>query len=161
MTNIVLIPIIFATLCYLLHHSISTKSVLFYTRLIIAVLILFFSYTLVFKYLTTLAKDHDRQYKIFWRLYMSYFTALSVWWRSTATCLYCWQFYDTIVSVLFPAQQGWFFWIRQVFTSALFVSLYGSYCYYCWITTCSTYYSLFDRNYQLWQHYLQMTGPWQ
>ena len=79
---------------------------------------------------------------------MSYFTAYSVWWRTTSTFLYCWLFYDTITLVARP-DSHLVSSLRKWLTSLFFVSIYAMYCALVWYTALNTWYFLYDRNWPL------------
>ena len=92
-TDIVLLPVTFGTLIYLIYFTVKTKSTMFYSRMILAMLIQAALITLSFTKMAHLRPDFAqvRRLDLYWFVFWDALGQFSIYIRGIPTYLYCWQ----------------------------------------------------------------------
>ena len=111
-TSMVLVPIIFVTLVYLLAYIASNElKIRFYTKIIVGLVLLLSSYLASAIYEMNLLPNHVSG-STFGDFLISELCFNSWYLRPTATLLYTGQFFDVAYAQFDPLERPIWFWIR-------------------------------------------------
>jgi hypothetical protein len=135
--DLIMLPITASALAYLVFYAVKTGCLRFYIRLLLALLILVFSYATNFVSFLQIAPNHRQILRPFWWSFW-YEAGVYAWQlRSVTTFLFCWQQFDSVASISSPQKSK----IRQVMSTSLVVAMFATYFLMCfYIGKCVLFY---------------------
>jgi hypothetical protein len=163
-SSLIMIPICFFSAFILLHYAVSKGALLFYFRLILAVLIMLFYYSALL-----IACVFGASWTPSIDMYNNFLTAFKFDLVENAfrlhcipTVLYCWQYYDVIASVKTHMTTVWdrvFAWARGLLAVALCTSTVVFWILYAYFSEAAIYYDTPSKHYSMpkFRHAHQMT----
>jgi hypothetical protein len=145
---VLLVPLSLTTLGYLIHHIVKHKiSVKFYIRLILALILMFLIYLLQWIGVHFYFGAESSKFTDFMASFMYRISKL----RPLPTMLYTWQFYEVVYAIWDPKDR--FFWLRNLFLTALIIVILVSYYLYC-LWNGLEIFNMYDREWALMNHYV-------